>query len=157
VTGRRVLMVVLVAAIAVLATTVDLTGWFGGSTKANKQAVEPPRAVVNLHNPVSRGCSYLFHDLLRYQVISGTWKGKTIRWDKRPQQQGRWEDARQKRTVLTRDNATVAGHGELAPTKAPRSLSPCIKVWNLLPNQAWQRTVARNFRVAWVSGWEAIS
>jgi hypothetical protein len=136
------------AAIVVLAAVFGLAGCFGGSKKSDRQAAEPSRQVtLNL-----TGCSYLFHDSRRYQSISGTWHGKTIRWDTRPQSWGRWTPEQER---ARSDNGAVGVWGLLAPTQRPGMLVDCFKVWNLLPRQAWQKTVARNFKTASVAGWEA--
>src|SRR3954447_6227066 len=118
---RRVLIPALLAVGAVvLMTTAVLIGWLGGTTGADKKtAAVPP----NLGAEGPKGCSYLFHSSLRYQVVAGVWEGQAFRWDKRPQQQGRWT-AEQQRAV--RENATV-GTGGLLMTGHPGSLSNCFR------------------------------
>jgi hypothetical protein len=138
-------------AIVVLATTVGLTGWFRGSSRADKHAA----TLVRFGGTMGpRGCSYLFHDSFRYQVLTGLWKGRVFRWDKRSQQQGHWT-AQQQRAV--HENATVDAGGLLKSTEHPGSSNGCFKAWNRLPPAAWQRTVARNFEAAWVVRTEAVS
>ena len=143
-----------VALVIVLISPVGLAACFGGSSKSSDGPAKTPRRAVSMSGISAQGCAYLFHDSARWQTISGTWKGNLLRWDKRPQGQGRWT-ADQRRDV--QDNATVGAEGLIAPSEPPEFERGCFLAWNRLPREAWQRTVARNFKVVRVAGWMAIS
>lgn len=143
-----------VAAIAVLGVAVR--GWVGESNRG--QSEQPRTVLADFHQ---EGCSYLFHDARRWQSIIGTWQspsstwlGRVLRWGKRPAGQGRW-GGRLRR--YNPDNVAVGVGGALVPSRGTRFSGGCLNAWNRLPQRSWQRTVARNYRVARVFGWAAIS
>jgi len=64
----------------------------------------------NVGGRPNRGCGYLFHASSRYLSISGSWRGRTLRWGVPPTIRGAWS-AQQQASV--RDNATVDARGLL--------------------------------------------
>jgi hypothetical protein len=126
------------AAIAVLAATIGMTGCSEGSTQAgrdcfdtwNASSNQSQRSSVagyykvvsvatwraqatggpNVGGPASQGCGYLFHTSNRYLSISGVWRGKSIRWGVPPTISGSWSPEQQR---AVSDNATVRGDGRL--------------------------------------------
>lgn len=141
-----------VALLIVLTSSLGLTGCFGGFSKSGDEPASAPPRPSSASGVYAQGCAYLFHDSARWQSISGTWKGKALRWDKRPAGQGRWT-AEQERAV--QDNAAVGTQGLLAPSERITFQRGCFVAWNRLPRHAWQRTVAGNFKVVRVASWMA--
>jgi hypothetical protein len=155
-------------AIAFLAATVGLglTGCFGSSTKENQQAAEPLEpGSASTSGVLNQGCSYIFHNSVRYLSITNRWEHMTFRWDRRPSSRGSWS-GEQQQTVD--DNATVDARGLLTqapgPSKKPDvpshgfpRLSDCFKVWNGVANQTWRARVAGRFKIASLGFWQAVS
>ena len=66
-----------------------------------------------------------------------------------------WPGAAAEREKNVPENGVVGIMRLLSPKQRPGRLSGCFNAWNLLPRQAWQRIVARDFNIVSVGGWEA--